>query len=382
MTQRTTHPAATWNDVQLPEDQSLLQSITDVVARWYSRHPDALPDVRQGPVLLLASDYGGQQKASQFEVYSFILIDYIYIGLWERLRKKLRADHLPDGRRMAFKDLHDNVRLRALTPFLRAANTLPGLLFTVAVRKGLGTTFSGLEAFMQTLSHAWTPQSIRRAGLVAGFASVLIAGLCDDRNPGQHAVWITDEDEILPSKERSEDSLHALTTIMASILPNNIGDVTIMTSARDDGSRSLEDIVAIPDLVSGALPEVLTQMRIDYNAGEGPRYYLPTGLSRKAGPVFEWYMESHHPLKRLVVIVDRAEPGYRAWATNFGHSAAPKESYDWTNEFLDYVAQLRPEHSQEDILRALNGLRDGKLAYEILPGIETASLHLPKKRDS
>ena len=368
--------------MQLAEDQSLLQSIADVVAKWYSRHPDAFPDVRQGPVLLLASDYGGQHKASQFEAYSFILIDYIYIGLWEKLRTKLRADHLPDGRRMAFKDLHDNIRRRALTPFLRAANTLPGLLFTIAVRKGLGTTFSGLEELRQALSHAWTPQSIQRAGLIAGFASVLIAGLCDNRNPGQHAVWITDEDEIAPSKERSEDSLRALTTIMSSILPNNIGDVTIMTSARDDGSRSLEDIVAIPDLVSGALPEVLTQMRIDYNAVGGPRYHLPAELSRKAGPVFEWYVESHHPLKRLVVIIDRAEPGYRAWATNFGHSIAPKESYDWTKEFLEYVAELRPERSQDDILRALNGLRDGKLAYEMLPGIETASLHLPKKSDS
>jgi hypothetical protein len=377
-----------WKWIQVPQS-NLLQSLADVVRNWEETNPTGLPDVRGGPFLLLASDYGGQHKASRFETYSYVLVDWIYMRLWEKMRRDVRDQHLSDGRRMAFKDLHDGKRQRALAPFLRAANTLPGILFTVAVNKTVRPTFSGLDEFAQTLSHAWSRSSLERLALISGIASVLIAGLADDAKPGQQTIWVTDEDEILPSKQRAADTLQALAAVMSTILPGNIGDLTFSSTARDDGSRSLEDIAAIADLASGALAEVVTQLSIDYQAQGGPRYHLPTGLSRKAGPVFDWYVESHHPLKRLTVIVDSApKEGYCMWATNFGYSGQRKECYDWTNDFVELYRGALPaavpmsseEHSRDRTLEAVNLLRRSRLAYES-QGAEVVSLAVPSRSD-
>ena len=100
------------------DERELAYSVSEVVAGWEESNPGSLPRVDQGPILVLASDYSGQHKSSDFEIFTFLVSDYVFLGLWDKLRSEVRKRFLPDGRRMAFKSLNDKVKRRALAPFL------------------------------------------------------------------------------------------------------------------------------------------------------------------------------------------------------------------------------------------------------------------------
>src|SRR4051794_10153488 len=82
--------------------------------------PALKPD---GSKLILASDYAGEHKESEFQVLAFLVTqESALMGGWEEARVELRRKHLADGRRMAFKGLTDVKKIRALADFIDAAS--------------------------------------------------------------------------------------------------------------------------------------------------------------------------------------------------------------------------------------------------------------------
>ncbi len=107
------------------------------------RQPGFLTAVNRGPTLLVVSDYGGDHKECRFLSYSFLLADLTYLWHWDDERTRLRRDVLRDGRRLSYHRIQsDQQRARALVPFLRAANSIPGLLITFLVDKRIQTIFA------------------------------------------------------------------------------------------------------------------------------------------------------------------------------------------------------------------------------------------------
>lgn len=103
----------------------------------------AIPGPFHGDEILSASDYGGTHPGSRFATYSFLFVDPQNSRSWFEAQRVVRKAHLADGRRMAFKSLNDRHRLEALPCFLRAADSLCGLLCTVAVHKSYARMATG-----------------------------------------------------------------------------------------------------------------------------------------------------------------------------------------------------------------------------------------------
>ena len=104
-------------------------------------HPGIFPSFRKAECLFVASDYGGEHGGAVYETISYLIADIADCANWQSTRERIRAQFLPDGRRMAFKNLNDRVRRRALEPFLQSANQLPALLATFAVPKSVRSLF-------------------------------------------------------------------------------------------------------------------------------------------------------------------------------------------------------------------------------------------------
>jgi hypothetical protein len=113
---------------------------------------------------------------------------------------------------------------------------------------------------------------------------VLLAGLAA---PGQNVMWFTDEDSIAANDDRVRELTQLFAWISSQYLTFNLGHCRCGTSKCDDGSRQIEDFLAIPDMIAGALAEQM-QLRI-----EGPSE-LSTVFWMHRGDFSEWVTLSDH----------------------------------------------------------------------------------------
>ena len=100
--------------------------------------PDRIiyPDLNDGSGLVLATDYSGENEASDFRVLGFLLTTQKSLeSVWGPARLEVRRKYLHNNRRMAFKKLDDALRINAFPTFLKAASQLSGVLACVAVEK-------------------------------------------------------------------------------------------------------------------------------------------------------------------------------------------------------------------------------------------------------
>ncbi len=172
--------------------EPLMLSIGAVLAKRELLSPGAFPDLRRHRDLALACDYSGEHRGSTYQVLTFLLADGPgIVGAWEAQRLVIRKRHLPDDRRMAFKDLSDRSRQRALGAFLEASAGLNGIIFCVALDKGLQGSDFGYQFPLPAFVKPGTLSKMIRVGM---FGSFLVGGL---GTAGQSLKWITDEDEIV-----------------------------------------------------------------------------------------------------------------------------------------------------------------------------------------
>jgi hypothetical protein len=111
------------------------------------------PPPMSGPLIFVSSDYGGNGKASSYEVYSILYCDVLASEGWFHKRGAVRSRYLNDGRRMSFKALNDGKRRAALGPFLGAANAISGVAISVAVHKSIKDLCGGSDIFSHCLGN-------------------------------------------------------------------------------------------------------------------------------------------------------------------------------------------------------------------------------------
>lgn len=273
--------------------------------------PGLLPDLRTGSTILVISDYSGKHDTAFYESLSFLLVDIERCTVWEEKRHKLRRRFLTDGRRMAFKNLNDKERKKALPYFLGAADSIPGLSATVLIDKRIESLFSksgGIDRSQPELeSYAhWHKTSFEKMLRVVHFISFFIAGLS---RQNQDIVWVTDEDEIAANEQRLRELTRIWGIVISNYLQHNLRYLRCGTTKLDDGSRQLEDLASIPDLIAGTLTEVFTAQQ---NEGLMPTRNLlivppARSLSIKAMEIMSWFANSSQLLKRLVYLVQPIE---------------------------------------------------------------------------
>jgi hypothetical protein len=318
-----------WNDLN-NENPGFMNVLSQSVRTMECRRPGLLPDLRQAKTLVVGSDYGGQHAAARFEAFSFIIADVEPCVEWAKRRRLLRDVALSDGRRLEYKSLKDRKRQAVLLPFLAIANELPGLLVSVLVDKEVSSLFGEGSAFKKgdlRLGElaGWSPSVAEKFLRIVHLLSFFLAGLSA---PGQHVFWISDQDEIVANQARLYRCVELLAHIASNYLPHSLGTLRVSTTASDTGSRDLEDFVAIPDLVCGALVDAISGMK---SAGPLPVSEiirpLSVNLSLKAKAIVEWLSDDSQPLRRLVYLIDE-EPGLkrlRATCLHFGPLPGPTD---------------------------------------------------------
>lgn len=140
------------------------------------------------------------------------------------------------------------------------------------------------------------------------FVSLLIAGLCSER---QNVCWISDEDEMFESPQKSEDTLRLLTTFQRMNIKWPLGKLRAGTTKLDEGDRFEEDFAAIADLAAGALGELVMKLRpnsdgcvIDTCVDD-----LISDVSGKSDVLLSWLTDNTQPLKRISLVFDRRADG-------------------------------------------------------------------------
>jgi len=261
---------------------------------------------------MLGSDYSAGRSGCKHDVYAFLIADEEASPEWPALRHAIRQNHLPDGRRLSFKRLADGQRQRALVPFLDAADSLTGHLVVLLVDKrlrGLSTGRNSLRVWQELhgLHGKWDQTAFEKLARVVHIFAILV-GMWS--RPFADISWITDEDEIVANDARLTDALLLAERFSGLYTSHQLGTFAMNSTAIDDTSRGFEDFVAIPDLVAGALAELVTAW-----ANSCPSWYVddnstldPSLLSHKTNVISAWFSTRSAMLRRTAVLVERVGP--------------------------------------------------------------------------
>jgi len=266
-----------------------------------------------GSTFIFASDSSGIDPKSRYRADAFLCLDWDVSETWELARQEIRRNLLPDGRRIAYKSLGDEVRGKALIPFLQAALHIRGVLVVALVNKRIRSLGIGYANHPELKKHAglrakWKDPELDTAVRLTHFLACLIAGLA---RPEQRVFWISDEDNLLNSQAHREDVARLLSRFSSYYMPDHFGQLGIGTTELDEGDRWEEDISAIADLAAGALAEVANRLS-DACGGR-----LPANLSiehrdpllAKAELIAEWFWAAGGTLSRVCIVYEETPNG-------------------------------------------------------------------------
>ena len=293
-----------WNSV-LTQRQTIFDFLNESFNNLQMKHKDCFPDLRSGSAILLGSDYSGESSDAPYSIYSFLITTIEEWSKWESTRLKVRKDLFSDSRRMSFKNLGDSQRKKALIPFLTAANSIEGLSFSVAISKQCESLFSG-EAPLDLNNpdfqsfKKWKMKVLEKAFITIHFLGFLLAGLAKEN---QDVFWFTDEDDIAANDQRICELTKLFGWIISNYLQFNLKHIRCGTTRCDNGTRQIEDLLAIPDLIAGALSE---QLKLKNENGVDGVFFLYRGdFSEKTKTITWWFSYSKTPLKRLVCFIEQ-----------------------------------------------------------------------------
>ena len=278
----------------------------------------------------MASDYGGEHANAVWETFTFLVVDMAEGANWTFLQNQFRARVMSNRRRMAYKNLNDSVRRRALDSFLSSANLLPGLLVTFAIAKSVKCLFNNegkvdpKAAELEQL-HDLSPGVAEKLLRITHLLSLLLSGFSA---AGQDVLWVTDEDSIVANSHRHIQLVEVLANISSNCLPYAMGHLRVATAKQDSGDLSIEDLLAIADLAAGGTSAALQLM---CGTGRAPLtgFWLPrpATMNFKTRAVLDWFSDNSQSLQRFVVLIDETPGTKHLRATHLRfHGSSDTES--------------------------------------------------------
>jgi hypothetical protein len=234
---------------------------------------------------MVFSDYGGESSNSRYLTYSFLFLAYDDMAFWFEESNRLRSRYKLDDpqKEIAFKDLNYGPISRCLSDWLKLADFVRGLLFTLVVdKKVVSATGRQDKAVMKELSltlselgfGAWKPpiaeKMIRVLHIICYWLAVLSSG-------GQKILWMTDDDAIMANEDKSESLGRLLANVLAIYTENKYKVLGYAKPYHDaDEKTNLNDLLSIPDLAAGATESLFTvkSLRSDPQVKDGTNTIL------------------------------------------------------------------------------------------------------------
>lgn len=284
------------------ESAGFINDVSDIIATEAWKNPSLIPDLSEDKTLFVFSDYS--RVRGKYQTYSFLVVGRSGADHFNGVRKILRDEFNLKNRRMSYKGLNDRIKLKALPAFLSCAGSMDGLLITFAVDTQIKYMFA--EQFLDV----WPDLSAIKKNTLEDMLRIVHFGaqaIMTAFSGSQNIVWFTDCDAIV-ANEKHEQLFGRLaeTTIRHMFMPKeNIKHVVFGLSEIDDGSLEIEDFVAIPDLVAGALCETLDRLN-QADLRVTPKVILKKPkVNEKTNAICEWIGKTVCPLKKFGVVFDK-----------------------------------------------------------------------------
>lgn len=293
-----------WNPPTCRTPDPLRDMLSNSLRRFEDNRTFSPPDLRADSEVVLVSDYAGEHLDAEYQVFGFLLADRPgVLREWEAARLRVRTRYLRNPRRLAFKNLAERNRQRALVPFLGAADTINGLLVCVAVEKTV--QLSGFIGAAE--GYTMKPHVYEKLIRIAYFGSFLVGGLC---RPDQNLHWITDEDEIVSNDTRLGETYRAMGALLLHHVPAWAGEFALGVAGKFDDERRAEDLASMTDLAAGAISEYLTALGVA-RTPTCTNLSLPTQvpLATKTQLILAWLSESPNALKKFACVFRTAGDG-------------------------------------------------------------------------
>lgn len=277
-----------------------------------------LPNIQdKNETIAVFSDYGGEHSSSKFYTYSFLVVAYSQLHLFNKKMNELRGEYgLNDPfKEIAFKRLDHGPSFRFLEPYLLTAqNLINGLVLTVVVEKDIDSLFFDgklnsskvLEEALAKIGMSYLkPAVAEKLFRITHYLSFLITLLSKE---GQKIFWMTDNDAIAANTERFEDALSFFCRVLGHYSQKRYALVGGAVPFKEKDSSFL-DLLSIPDLVGGAVENYMTNKA---RGGEGE-------FSIKPGSevILKWLANQGISLKKHTMIIRKDCEGVSAATLNF-----------------------------------------------------------------
>ncbi|WP_417517904.1 hypothetical protein [Minwuia sp.] len=295
-----------WN-ADPPIEFGYLHSINQSVIRLQSKFPYFLNTVDQSN-LIIASDYSGQHKESEYEAFSFFITTSNNLCSWMPSLIEFREKFLPDGRNLSFKKIREPVRWSAFPHFLDIAGKLNANLITVLIHKQVGTFVDGgpsaiKEILPECFPNAAKLGTVEKMIRLANFISLFLSAL---RKKEQRAFWISDEDEAFDTFEKRE-GFCKLATYMHYGITGEIDESGIFlgTTEMKNAPAWSEDLAAIADIAAGSYCKLSNVLPTNYGIKNWTVRIKPQKDIDERALVFgDWISKDDLILKSLLIRVE------------------------------------------------------------------------------
>ena len=289
---------------------------------WFVNHMDTafaqiynnerglmLPNLKSARAIAIYSDYGGEHAGSTHLTYSFLICDYHSAALFHKRQDAIRREYglLEPHREIGFKDLDYGPMQRALPDFLDAANSIVGLIFTLAVDKRIVSLLGNddvithkeiRKVLFENKLPAWKPQVYEKNARIWHTMCYLLKLLAYKR---QKLFWATDEDSIGANNSQQK----AIPLLLKGFLdhycgPNYFGRTSFAFITKTWRGSFHPEVLSLADLSAGGVSDYF---RSTIERG------VSSVSSNKAKVILSWLSQQTISLKKLVFVVDKVKRG-------------------------------------------------------------------------
>lgn|GEM_PF-6534577 len=264
------------------------------------------PDFSDSKKLIIACDYSGEHKESNYFTVSFILSDFDKLNKFDQGRLYIRNKYKIGERRFEYKKIfHDKITTRGLTGFLRSIDTIPGILLIFSINKEIEGLFDNIDEIKNdnTIFHDWNVNDLGKLLWTIHLGSLFIAFLSKEN---QNIHWLSDNDNIVANHDRKQATVKYFAHILSIYLPHKIGDLALIVPEIGEKVLDAEDLISIPDLAGGALADIDTihQLENRYPEKDGDIVPVSDAVKQKSKFLANWLAEDDCPLEKLFFRLD------------------------------------------------------------------------------
>jgi hypothetical protein len=267
----------------LNECPPIIQRINERLGVIKEKDGSAFPDFSKAETVLSVSDYAGENNA----------------GLWDLVRKAVRYQKLDFTRNMEFKKLNkDRERRRILKDFLNTFDFINGLSLTYLIHRNIRYLFTQRSPHT-VLKHEglgdWKPHIAEKILRVIHLQALLVCGLTNEKHK---FLWLTDTDAITKDIKSLGRIFHRIFNFYSTHSFKVFGYAVPF----ENPDKTLDDLLAVPDLVAGALLEYFNQLE------ESQKENCNFLVQSKSNDILLWLAKENTALKKLVILITPASP--------------------------------------------------------------------------